>query len=73
MCTRTLSRGCVSQSHNYDTRGRRVNPSGGAYWIPVSDFPRVVEAARRDPNTLNCFRFEPAVPTGAQTLLTHRS
>jgi hypothetical protein len=67
MCTRTLSQGCVPQSHNYDARGRRVNPSGGIYWIPAHDFRRAMETSRRDPRTLNCLRFEPVAAACAQT------
>ena len=52
--------GCAeSKSHRYTARGERVDPGGGLYWIPASEFHTAVETARREPATLNRYRFEP--------------
>jgi hypothetical protein len=50
-------------SHNYDSRGRRVNPQGGHYMIPADQFLSVVARAQWDPRILNCFPFLPLAPS----------
>ena len=47
------------KSFNYTASGERVEPRGGVYWIPASEFTCTVEAARRDPTILNRATFVP--------------
>ena len=55
----TCAGDAVPKSFNYTARGERVEPRGGVYWIPASEFRGAVEAARSEPRVLNAYDFVP--------------
>lgn len=48
------------KSFNYTARGERVEPRGGIYWIPASEFACAIEASRATPAVLNRYAFVPS-------------
>jgi hypothetical protein len=62
-CAASTGAAVIQRSHNYDNvTGRRLNPAGGHYMIPPSEFAAVVARASFDPRVLNCYQFVPLPP-----------
>lgn len=55
-----------ARSFNYTSTGERVEAGAGVYWIPERQFASAVEAARRNPASLNRFRYVPLSPKASR-------
>lgn len=51
------------QSHNYDSKGRRVGGfEGGIYLVPASEIRCVLERRWAEPQIMNRYAFKPRSP-----------